>query len=244
VWNQLQSKHSDKEMEGLTRMNLPEWEVFLSNLKYLQFLPQVRNVGTLLLWEDKVLLAWIWMVKYPHYNELGQLFGVSVPVVSRIIHILHPLLVQHFIRFIPNQLSTNPITSTLSNKIVAIVDSTLHAINKPLTNQHQFFNGHYNKHGIMTYLLVEFSGLIVAVQTNVAGRVHDSTAANHNTLFMKVLGDKLALADPGYAGVPFVVAGLKSNQVKSIGAKVFDRVSRSEQVIVEHVNENLKCSEY
>jgi hypothetical protein len=40
--------------------------------------------------------------------------------------------------------------------------------------------------------------------------------------------------------VPFVVAGLKSNQVESIGAKVFHRVSRSEQVIVEHVNENLK----
>jgi hypothetical protein len=92
----------------------------------------------------------------------------------------------------------------------------------------------------MSHLLVEFSGLIVPVQTNVAGQVHDSTAANHNTLVMEILGDKLALADPGYARVPFVVAGLKSNQVKSIGATVFDRVSRSEQVIVEHVNGNLK----
>jgi hypothetical protein len=32
----------------------------------------------------------------------------------------------------------------------------------------------------MTDLLVEFSGLIVPVQTNVAGQVHDSIAANHN----------------------------------------------------------------
>jgi hypothetical protein len=66
----------------------------------------------------------------------------------------------------------------------------------------------------MTHFLVEFSGLIVAIQTNIARQVHNSTAANHNTLFMEILGDKLALADPGYTRVPFGIAGLKNNQVK------------------------------
>jgi hypothetical protein len=241
VWHRLQNRNSSLEFEALTRMNFGEFCQLLEDLSYLALSPQVKRVGVSLLFEDKLLLLWIWLVKYPDYSELGQLFGVSVPVVCRLIHTLHPLLVHHFIRFIPNQLSDSPLTSVLSDKIVAIVDSTIHAISKPRHDQHQFYNNHYQRHGIMTHLLIEFSGLIIGVQTNVPGRVHDAAAAHHNTLFMEILGEKLkALGDPGYAGVPFVVAGLKSNQVSSISHQVFDRISRSEQVIVEHVNRHIK----
>lgn len=96
-------------------------------------------------------------------------------------------------------------------------------------------------HGILTHLLIDFEGNIIAFETNVKGSVHDSNAATHNIYFPLILGpSNYALADPGYAGVPYVVAGLKSNQLKSPRDFDFDTVSRSEQVLVEHVNSFLK----
>jgi len=61
---------------------------------------------------------------------------------------------------------------------------------------------------MLTHLLVDFQGYIVAVTTNVLGQIHDANAAQHNKLFKQVLKDKFALGDPGYNGVPYVVAGL------------------------------------
>jgi hypothetical protein len=98
---------------------------------------------------------------------------------------------------------------------------------------------------MMTHLLVDFDGFIVALQTNVAGRIHDSNAARHNKLFKKILSGggkkKFALGDPGYAGVEWVVSGFKTNQLKDLpGREKFDDVSRSEQAQVEHVNNFIK----
>jgi hypothetical protein len=94
---------------------------------------------------------------------------------------------------------------------------------------------------MLTHLLVTFNGDIAAVQTNVLGRVHDSTAARRNKLFPQVLGkNRFALGDPGYAGVPWVVAGFKTNQLKTPEARRFDTISRAEQAQVEHVNNFIK----
>lgn len=96
-------------------------------------------------------------------------------------------------------------------------------------------------HGILTHLLIDFEGNIIAFETNVKGSVHDSNVATRNIHFPLILGPgRYALADPGYAGVPYVVAGLKSNQVKSTNDLDFDSTSRSEQVLIEHVNSFLK----
>ena len=40
------------------------------------------------------------------------------------------------------------------------------------------------------------------------------------------------LGDTGFQGVEYVVAGLKNNQIQSESEKKFDKISRSEQVIV------------
>jgi hypothetical protein len=59
--------------------------------------------------------------------------------------------------------------------------------------------------------------------------------------FPLILGHQsMPLPDPGYAGVPYVVAGLKSNQLKTTEDFDFDTTPRSEQVLVEHVNSFLK----
>ena len=45
---------------------------------------------------------------------------------------------------------------------------------------------------MLTHLLIDFDNLIIAVQTNVKGRVHDANAAENNSLFKKILGNKFA----------------------------------------------------
>jgi hypothetical protein len=89
-------------------------------------------------------------------------------------------------------------------------------------------------HGILMHLLIDFESNIIAFETNIKGFVHDSNAATH--LLSLILGPlNYALADPGYAGVLYVDAGLKSNQLKI--PEVF---GFSEQVLVEHINLFLK----
>jgi len=71
------------------------------------------------------------------------------------------------------------------------------------------------------------------------GSVHDSNAAQYNKHFKNILGKRFALGDPGYNGVPYVVAGSKASQLKT-GHKKFDSISRTEQIPIEHVNNFIK----
>jgi hypothetical protein len=94
---------------------------------------------------------------------------------------------------------------------------------------------------MMTTLLVDFEGFIVSVSTNGCARLHDSMASTFMDDFRDILGEKnFALGDPGYNGVDYVVSGLKSNQLVSDEAREFDRISRMEQIVVEHVNKHIK----
>ena len=52
----------------------------------------------------------------------------------------------------------------------------------------------------------------------------------------QILGNNLALGDPGFQGVNYVVAGFKSSQLSTLAQFAFDTFSRSEQVLIEHVN--------
>ena len=64
---------------------------------------------------------------------------------------------------------------------------------------------------------------------------HDALAATYNQCFRKVLGKRFAMADTGFCGISNVVAGLKG-PLDTYGKRVFDKISRKEQVIVENVN--------
>jgi len=57
-----------------------------------------------MLFQDKILLVFIWSVKYDNYPLLTLIFGVS------------------FLRFIPNRF-TDPVRSALSPSIISMIDS-------------------------------------------------------------------------------------------------------------------------
>ena len=77
-------------------------------------------------------------------------------------------------------------TSSLSNLFIGVVDRTIHPIRTPSVNQHLYYSRQYEVHGILTHLLVDFDGLVVAS----LGRTNDSLVQTYNTLFHTLLAAK------------------------------------------------------
>jgi len=240
LWKRLKVKGDNKRFESLCRMRIEEFKQLIRDLRYLEGTIDNSGVAIRILFQDKILLIFVWLVKYHDYATLSELFGTSPTIISGLIKLLLPHLVEHFLEFIRNEVDCEE-HSSLSESIVCVIDGTIHQCKKPPKHQHLHYNKHYKRHGMMTHLLVDFNGYIVAIHTNVYGIIHDSNAARHNKFFEEILGDKFALRDPGYAGVRYVVAGFKSNQLTSEEANLFDRRSRSEQVVIEHVNGHVKA---
>jgi hypothetical protein len=238
VWGMLQ-QFGDKNFESLTRMYLDEFKVLLDEVAHLENDHVIKNVATRLSFENKVLCLFLWIVKYCDYPVLSFLFGSSNAVMSGLITTLLPYLAGYFICFIPNAIESD-LTSSLSSSIVGVIDSTIHARTKSAKNQHHDYSKHYERHGMMTNLLVDFDAKISVVVTNGKSILHDSMASFFMRSMVKVLGPKFALADTGYSKVPFVVCGLTSNHVNSDEKMRFDTVSREEQKVVEHVNNFIK----
>lgn len=237
LWQLIQDTDDENRLHGLCHMYIAEFQHLLETCT---FSDQISHIATRMTFANKLLLIFIWLVKYPDYSVLCQIFGTSTTVVSSILHNTLPYLVDHFIQFIPGRLSGTEPTSHLSPLIKCVIDATIHPIRRPSIDQYLYYNGNYETHGILTHLLVDFDANIIALSTNVLGHMHDATSARHNTHFKEIMTGCYALGDPGYGGVPYVVAGFKSNQVHTEADRTFDRISRSEQVVVEHVNAFLK----
>lgn len=238
LWSQLLERNDDLSFQRLTRMFLNEFTDLVDELQYLKF--KFITLAVRLSFANKVLLFFIWIVKYVDYSVLSSLFGVSKSVIGVLIERMLPELSAHFLNEIPNQIVSNS-TSSLSKNIIGVIDSTIHATRKPSRNQHLSYSDHYQRHGMMSTLLVDFEGYIVSVNTGGVARLHDSMSSTFMPHFRNIIGPKnFALGDPGYAGVDYVVSGFKSNQLANPQCREFDIVSRSEQVIIEHVNNFIK----
>ena len=152
-----------------------------------------------------------------------------------------PHFVSFFSTFIPNKFEESVVAAShLSNYIIGIIDGTVHRIQRPSIDQHLYWNEHYQFHTIHSLFLIGFDGSIKAVETGIPGSFPDSPSANFSTLFQDILGPNLAMGDTGFAGVDYIVAGFTACQLKTAAHKDFDRISRSEQVKIEHVNNFVK----
>ncbi|KAL0481378.1 hypothetical protein AKO1_012708 [Acrasis kona] len=187
-------------------------------------------------YEDMVLLTLIWLVKYESYSSLSLMFGVSEYVISITINTMTEVLCAYFMRYIPNKQSSTT-QSSLSSHILFVLDGTIHMRLRPQKSQHFWYNTHYEMHGMVTQLLVDFDGYIAAFETGFPGSMHDSTQANHSHTIRSAIGMNFALTDSAYSGLDFCVAGYKPSQLQEDPNRVeFDRISRREQKIVEHIN--------
>lgn len=169
---------------------------------------------------------------------VAALYGCEDSTVSAIIHAMLPYFVEYFTSYITHE-NTSESHSVLSTLIRYILDGTIHPRRKARYLQHLWYNGHYEMHGMMTQLLVNFDGFIMAVVTNIAGHNHDA-GARYCDLIEHVVGDDYAIADTAYSGIDYCVAGFKANQLTSEGRERFDTITRHEQVLVENVNSFFK----
>jgi len=131
--------------------------------------------------------------------------------VSYILKEILPLLSELFKTFIPNKLTGNA-HSRLSKKVKFIIDNTIHRCRRPMSNQSLLYNGHYKTHGWLSQIIVDYDGLIIAYKTMIPGKVHDSLSATYNKLFKSIVKNNLALGDPGFQGVGYVMVGYKKKR--------------------------------
>ena len=233
------SSLSEKDLRGQTHMTTVEFKTLMAELmefsSFKTFISE-SSVKSLLI-ENKVLLVFIWMVSYPKYALLTHQFGASEFIVKKNFDEILPVLAEFFGQFILERLSTDT-TSALNDRILFVHDATITPIRRPRKQQERAYNGHYKCHGKLVHLLVDFDGRIVSMASNVDGRCHDSLFGTYNEPFREICqqSEGYALGDSGFAGVSYSVSGFKTNQLKSEQHKVFDKVTRSEQIVVEHVN--------
>src|SRR5690606_27709622 len=102
-------------------------------------------------------------------------------------------------KYIPNKQSSNN-SSHFGKDIQFIIDNTIHRTTKPIMNQKDDYNGHYIMHERQTQLLIDFQGYVISFLTNIKGKYHDSLSSIYNKTFMKNVGDKYILGDPGFNG--------------------------------------------
>ncbi|KAL0490866.1 3 TM domain-containing transmembrane protein [Acrasis kona] len=186
--------------------------------------------------DDMLLLTLMWIVKYDSYASFGLMFGVSEYIVSKVINVMTAVLAIYFTKYIPNK-QVSGTCSSISTLIKFVLDGTIHQRRRPQKNQHFWYSTHYQMHGMVTQLLVDFDGFIIAFETGFPGSMHDCMQARNCYVIQDVVGDNYALTDSAYSGLDFVVAGYKTTSIgDNERRKRFDEVSRREQKIVEHVN--------
>ena len=104
----------------------------------------------------------------------------------------------------------------------------------------QLFCGDPRKrfHCFNTQLLVDYDGRIIAAILGVPGSRHDMFACKYKGFFESIVSQdgSVALGDPGYQGLSWVVAGLKVPQIKTAADKRFSLVTKAEQKKIEGVN--------
>lgn len=213
------------------------FHIILEEIRRLVYKKMCPN--TLMSLENQLILCLLFVISYPSSRQLGLIFGVSVFVVSTVISHLLPYLFEYFQTHIPNKLVSLS-HSFIGKDVRCIIDNTIHRTTKPTVNQADDYNGHYRMHGRQTQLLIDFDGNVIAYVTNLKGKMHDVLVASHNELFVDILGTSYALGDPAYFSVGYVVSGFKSCQLNTLSKRVFDRITRSEQVLIENVNKFIK----
>jgi len=184
-------------------------------------------------------------MKYTYYSTLANLFNISVSSVSKIVTSYTNYLFIFFRRYIvdlDNFITLEEKTSQLNSNIKYVIDGTITPIQRPKYGQKIYFRSDKKTHFINTMIIVDFNKMIRAVSTSFPGSLPDNIIARRSPYLRNFVQSRrsLALGDPGFGGVSYVLCGYKGNQLNSPGRMYFDKISRSEQVIVENVNSMFK----
>ena len=85
----------------------------------------------------------------------------------------------------------NDMQPSMSNLIIGVIDGTIHPICRPSVDQHLYYSGHYQTHGILSHFFVDFTGIVIAFLMNIVGRTNDSLVQTFNTFFHSLLNNNV-----------------------------------------------------
>ncbi len=156
---------SSRICQQLLHISFQELETIINDMRKYEMTLLKECKTKCIGFEDCLLMTLYWMIHYPRYAVLSSEFGVSEFVVSMTIQATLPYLVEHFVSFIPNTRVSDH-TSSLSSRIMNVIDGTAHFTQKPMSHQHLWYRRDKGSHWIRTQLLVDYEKNIMAVSTN------------------------------------------------------------------------------
>jgi hypothetical protein len=88
LFEQMKERKSDISFQNLTRMYIQEFEILVEELRYVE--ATCLHLATNTTFENKLLILFVWVVKYVDYSVLEHLFGISKSVVGELIQSILP----------------------------------------------------------------------------------------------------------------------------------------------------------
>lgn len=164
----------------------------------------------LLKMQDQLLLAVVWLRKYPTNEVLGFLFGVSDSVVSRLVKEWVPLLAQagkdHMRMPDPGRKHRRQLDELLSElpELGVVIDSFEQGVQRPPTREEadNWYSGKKRRHTIKSQVGVDRnSGEIVDVSESVKGRTSDITLLKGSQLVERLPHGVSGEGDLAYVGI-------------------------------------------
>ncbi len=159
---------------------------------------------------DQILLAVVWLRKYPTYEVLGYLFGTSDTTVGRYINRVLPLLEaagRDTMRLPdPGRKRRRQLADLLKEtpELAVIIDTFEQAVQRPQKRAEAdpYYSGKKKRHTLKSQVAVdEDSGQIVDVAASTHGPTADLTVLKQSSLLDRLPPGVGAIADLAYVGI-------------------------------------------
>ena len=159
---------------------------------------------------DRLLLALVWLRRYPTNAVLGYLFGVSEPTARRVVGRLVPLLEAVGLAAMrlpdPGAGRRRDLDALLADTpgLAVLVDTCEQRVQRPTDRDEAdgYYSGKKKQHTLKVQVAVdEATGAVVDVADSVRGPTHDLTLLKGSGLLGRLPPGLGALGDLGYVGL-------------------------------------------
>ena len=209
---------------------------------------------------DHLLLAVVWLRRYPTYPVLGYLFGVSEPTARRAVGRLVPLLEaagRDTMRLPdPGRGQRRALDALLAETpaLAVLIDTFEQRVQRPADRGEAdtYYSGKKKQHTLKVQVAVdEATGMIADVGESVRGPTHDLTLLKDSGLLARLPAGIGALGDLAYVGLDAAhPAGLGATprrkprgQPRPAEDVAYNRAFARRRVRVEHTIRRVRCFE-
>lgn len=185
--------------------------------------------------EQMLMMLLLYYRTYSSLIQIGFTFGIDDSRVCRIIKILEPL-VARIVAIEKNR--------TLKyEEAQQLIDVTEQIIERPSTNQKDYYSGKKRRHTLKTEIRINQNGQIRNISKTFAGKIHDFKLHKHSEPLPQ--GTRI-YADSGYQGLQKICQNartpIKKTKKKPLGfwQKLYNHILAKRRIKVENVFASIK----